>query len=108
VLYARRDFVLWRGFEAGQEAVSVFEVGQAVGRVGDPRERWVEPLDVRLWHWKYWGSRRVSREILKRLAEEPSRALPERHVPDHSIAAGASPVQSSNLPERRPPTRLIM
>jgi pimeloyl-ACP methyl ester carboxylesterase len=100
VFYSPRDIVLAAGFPKFQAAVGPFEEGEAVGYLGYPDQRWTSRTGVCLAHGKYWGSRKVSRQVATTLTlGTPPAVLPERCLARFPVRVGRT-LSKAHLPVR--------
>ncbi len=97
VFYSRRDFILLSGFCFGQGSYG--EPGPAVGRNGEPVDRWSTRSDMHIGHTRYWSASHVARAISAGF--KPAwwrRDLPRRWLPE----SGAG-VESRTMPPQHVP-----
>jgi alpha/beta hydrolase family protein DUF900 len=106
VFHSRRDIVLRWSFRRGQSFIGTNEKGPAVGRDGDPGpRRWTDPVDTKLRHGQYWGSKPVSWEILRRLGIPTVRTVPARYLPADEIDSAQRTLERLYVSERELPER---
>lgn len=73
VFHSLHDKALGRAFDSGQKIYG--ESGDAVGRRGEPAERWLQDVDTGLGHGKYWRSFAVAEVIGQALGRAPAHHL---------------------------------
>lgn len=83
VLHSTRDKVLWAGFPAGQ-----FPFGgraSAVGRRGQPFDRWDSCESTGLDHGDYWPSLRTAQLVQQSVLPLANRTLPQHPTPRRDL-----------------------
>jgi hypothetical protein len=100
VYWSHRDGALDWKFRAGQSWFKKSERGRAVGRTGDPNQRWTSRLETGLGHSDYWASPNVARAIADQVSFGRRTATPVRRLSEASSASAKWHVGERRLDEQ--------